>query len=204
MEETSIRRRVARSAAGFIVALALATPSMALAGKPQDFVRENQAAYGRVLRARVRDAQATRRLADSAFDYEEIAAEAVGDAAWTKSTAPERKELTSLMAELVARQYERYLSELLPYRLEYRREDGAGTGVFIVRARAISADRRRDPVEFDVKVAHRGHCIYQIVDVSLDEVSLVDTYRVEFARVLKREGWKALIGRLRREASRNG
>ncbi len=69
--------------------------------------------------------------------------------------------------------------------------------VVTVRTLASSASNRRDPaVSIDYQMMKVGNT-WRVFDISTDGVSLVRNYRTQFNRIIERDGWDALIARMR-------
>jgi len=190
--------------AWLLVASAVAAP---VAG-PREVV---QAAVGRVVAAIQRTAvdadtvqaqrQArqqrrleVRRVAAELFDFDEIARRALSRH-WTSRSAEEQAEFTRLFTDLLERSYlgriEAYSGEKIIYLGEV--VDGSFA---TVRSKVITRRRVETPLDYQL---HLRDGRWKVYDVLIDHVSFVATYRTEFARVIQRESYAALVERLHKQ-----
>lgn len=178
----------------------------AAAGKATDFVKAKQGVLAGLLS---NDASGNQKkiaaIFDEILDDAGMAQAALGSE-WAARTAAEQAQFTDLCKQLVRKAYERNLRKTLGYRIEYVGETtSAGApvtaAVTIVRTRAVSPDAREDPIAIDVKVAGvRGKL--RIQDLVTDEVSLVAVYRSQFVKIIKKDGFPALIQKMKDKLAR--
>jgi phospholipid transport system substrate-binding protein len=137
---------------------------------------------------------ALRRVSDRTFGWDEMARRALG-ASWAGRIADERRSFTDGFARLMERFYlgrleEAHVGGVSEVPIRYLGETIALRAT-IVRTRLV---HRRDlPVNF--WMVH-GDYRWQVVDVEVDGVSLVDNYRAQFSRVIARDGYPALLDRI--------
>jgi phospholipid transport system substrate-binding protein len=129
------------------------------------------------------------------LDLEELSRLALRDH-WDGRTPEQRTEFVSLLRRLVQEQYERNLERTMNYQVTYDGADVRGQ-VVTVRTLARSATNRRAPaVSIDYQMKKVGG-VWRVFDISTDGVSLVRNYRAQFNRIITRDGWDALITRMR-------
>ncbi|MBK6578836.1 MAG: ABC transporter substrate-binding protein [Sandaracinaceae bacterium] len=134
-------------------------------------------------------------LVSELLDLEELSRQALRDH-WDTRTPAQREEFVSLLRQLVQEQYERNLERTMNYTVTYDGADVRGQ-VVTVRTLASSASNRRAPaVSIDYQMVKVGNT-WRVFDISTDGVSLVRNYRTQFNRIIEREGWDALIARMR-------
>ena len=134
-------------------------------------------------------------LVSELLDLEELSRQALRDH-WDTRTPAQREEFVSLLRQLVQEQYERSLERTMSYTVTYDGADVRGQ-VVTVRTLASSASNRRAPaVSIDYQMVKVGNT-WRVFDISTDGVSLVRNYRTQFNRIIEREGWDALIARMR-------
>ena len=134
-------------------------------------------------------------LVSELLDLEELSRQALRDH-WDARTPAQREEFVSLLRQLVQEQYERNLERTMNYTVTYDGADVRGQ-VVTVRTLASSASNRRAPaVSIDYQMVKVGNT-WRVFDISTDGVSLVRNYRTQFNRIIEREGWDALIARMR-------
>ncbi|MCA9534157.1 MAG: ABC transporter substrate-binding protein [Myxococcales bacterium] len=129
------------------------------------------------------------------LDLEELSRLALRDH-WDSRTPAQREEFVTLLRRLVQEQYERNLERTMNYEVTYDGADVRGQ-VVTVRTLARSATNRRAPaVSIDYQMKKVGN-VWRVFDISTDGVSLVRNYRAQFNRIITRDGWDALITRMR-------
>jgi phospholipid transport system substrate-binding protein len=133
-----------------------------------------------------------RQAVDERFDWEEMARRSLA-IHWATRTAEERKEFVRLFADLVERTYmkkvEDYSGEKVLYEGETKEGDYAGVRVKIVTKRGEDI-----PVEYHLKKEGNDWFVY---DVSIEGVSLINNYRVQFHSIISQSSYENLVKRLR-------
>jgi len=133
-----------------------------------------------------------RQAVDERFDWEEMARRSLA-IHWATRTAEERKEFVRLFADLVERTYmkkvEDYSGEKVLYEGETKEGDYASVRVKIVTKRGEDI-----PVEYHLKKEGNDWFIY---DVSIEGVSLINNYRVQFHSIISQSSYENLVKRLR-------
>jgi phospholipid transport system substrate-binding protein len=181
--------------------LLVSTPYRAQAGEPQEKVRETVDAVLAVLqdksmqgeentgkrRAKMRQAVFQR------FGFEEMAQRALGQY-WSKRTPAEKKEFITLFSDLLERSYitkiESYTGEQqVLYTKESIDKDYASVRTEIVVQRDAN-------VEVVYQLLRRDGN-WQVYDVVIEGVSLVNNYRTQFNNVISRESYEALVKKLK-------
>jgi phospholipid transport system substrate-binding protein len=137
-----------------------------------------------------------RRIASELFDFDEVSRRALSRH-WTARTPEEQAEFVGLFTDLLERAYigriESYGGENIVYTGEVI--DGPYA---TVRSRVLGARRSADtPLDYRL---HLREGRWKVYDVLIDHVSFVATYRSEFARILQRESYAALVERLRKHS----
>lgn len=130
------------------------------------------------------------------LDVEELSKRAL-DQHWSGLQDAQRKEFVELLRQLIQRNYQRNLESTLDFSIKYEAEQKAKEGV-VVKTRARSRTNRRAPeVTIDYTLlASNGS--WKVYDVVTDGVSLVENYRSQFNRIIRRDGWPSLIERMRK------
>ncbi len=87
--------------------------------------------------------------------------------------------------------------ELDPYRdthIEYRPEQVEGDGIVKIPTHVVV---KGEPTDITYAMRHEKDG-WRIVDITIDDVSTVETYRSSFARIIAKDGVEGLIRRLER------
>lgn len=186
-----------------VLALAAALTLTALPGaafaslSAQEFIQDRQAKVTDLLKkpaGSARDQQIAAVL-DGMLDYDRLAREALSQH-WGTLDEAQRKEFTELLKKLVQRNYERNIKNIQGYNVEYLGETATDGSAVIVRTRAASKKNRREPpVEIDYRLEQIGD-EWRVCDIVTEGSSLVRNYRSQFNRIIKKDGYDALVKRL--------
>jgi hypothetical protein len=129
-----------------------------------------------------------RREADAILDFQEMARRALG-AHWQDLSETDRRRLTVRLADLVERTYapmiEAFRGEHIVHAGDVVDRDRA-----MVTMRVVSARGSEMPVDF---LMRRREDRWRVYDVSIRGVSLVESYRAEFDRIVKAASRDALV-----------
>jgi phospholipid transport system substrate-binding protein len=195
-----VRRVVA---AALLVILAATTS--ASAGEPTDTLRRLFDQANRILLAPhdTDDARLTalRALVRSAFDAGEAAALALGRQ-WQARTPAERDEFSRLYGDVIEGAYlggigSRARVDADGIRVAFEAEWVKGSHA-TVRTILETRAGAQVPIEYRMTRRDRG---WAVVDVVVDGLSLADSYRAQFQRVMRSGTYAVLVDRLREKAS---
>jgi phospholipid transport system substrate-binding protein len=175
-------REVVQTAVGRVVAAIQRT-----AGDADSVQAQRQALQQRRLEVR--------RVAAELFDFDEIARRALSRH-WTSRSAEEQAEFIRLFTDLLERTYLGRIEAYSGERIIYLGEVVDGSFA-TVRSKVITRRRVETPLDYQL---HLRDGRWKVYDVLIDHVSFVATYRSEFARILQRESYAALVERLRKHS----
>jgi phospholipid transport system substrate-binding protein len=196
----SIRKLIL--AGGLMAGLAFGPRAFA-ADSAQDFVQSKQARVTSLLHespSSQRDKQVAAVL-DGMMNYEELAKRSLATH-WNDLSETQRKEFTDILRRLVQRNYERNIKNILDYRVEYLGEDPASDSV-VVHTRATSTtNQREDPVAIDYKLSRTGD-EWKVLDIVTEGSSLVNNYKNQFHRIIQKDGYDALVKRMKDKLAKN-
>ena len=127
------------------------------------------------------------------FGFEEMAQRSLGQY-WAKRTPAEKKEFVTLFSDLLERSYiskiEGYTGEQkVLYTKETIDKDYASVHTEIVVKRDANVE-----VEYRL-LQHNGN--WQIYDIIIEGVSLVNNYRTQFHNIIGHESYEALVKKLK-------
>jgi phospholipid transport system substrate-binding protein len=195
------RIRALLSLGAVVLATSLAAPADA-AESAQDFIQSRQSQVSQLVRqapGAQRDQQVAAVL-DGMINYEELAKRSLATH-WGDLSEAQRKEFTDVLRGLVRRNYERNIKNILDYRVEYLGEESGSEGV-VVRSRASSAaNSREEPISIDYQLMQASSG-WRVVDVVTEGSSLVNNYRNQFHRVIQKDGYDALVRRMKEKLSK--
>ena len=189
--------------------IAPASAASAASAGPLNDLRQMDRALEAALRRRVPDwspeASAIRIRVDAilaeALDYEQIAHRALDDD-WDKLTAAQRRDFLRTFTALTNQAFVSAVTRP-NVRLRFDSESITGLVASVLVTACVSGATTPDteqPIEY--RLAKKGSR-WMVYDVVVDRVSLVDSYRREFARVLHRGGFAELMARMQYKLERS-
>jgi phospholipid transport system substrate-binding protein len=191
------RFRALVSLGALVAATSLALPAHA-AESAQDFIQSRQSQVTQLVRqapGAQRDKQVATVL-DGMIDYDILAKRSLA-AHWGDLSDAQHKEFTDILRNLVRRNYERNVRNILDYRVDYLGEDAGGEEGVLVHSRASSSsNNREEPISIDYRLMKVGGG-WRVVDVVTEGSSLVNNYRNQFHRVIQKDGYEALVRRMK-------
>ncbi len=182
---------------GALIALfVLVLGGAALAGPATDAVKAKQATLFELIRKGGADNdKKVTALCDEMLDYDAFAQGSLG-AEWASRSDAEKAQFSDLLKQLVRRNYEQNLKKLLDYDVQYTKE-AAEDGATVVAAKATSkTNAREEPFDFTLKLQQKGGA-WKIVDIAPEGVSLVKSYKSQFTKIIKEEGFPGLIKKMK-------
>ena len=188
------------------VALALASfgvSSNAFAGPPTDAVKAKQSELFKLLE-KAPDATNQKRIAtifDEMLDYDGLAEASLGTE-WKGLKDSERAEFVSLLKQLVQKAYERNLKKIIAYDVSYVSEEAAGDKAWVVKTKAQNkSDAHEEPIDIDFKLVEKSGK-WMVGDIVTEEVSLVSSYRAQFVKIIKKDGYAALASKMKEKIAK--
>lgn len=178
------------------MALILSAAGAAYAGPATDVVKAKQTALFDLLKKSSPDNE--KKIAaifDEMIDYGGLAEASLGSE-WSARSDAEKKEFTDLLKQLVRKAYEKNLKKTLDYNIEYVSEEQKD-GASIVKTKAKSkSDAREEPIEIAYKLVQKDSK-WRVQDITTEGVSLVSSYRSQFTKVIKKDGFPTLITKMK-------
>lgn len=194
-----MKRRMAHffSATVAVLALTLGTAGAAFAGPATDVVKAKQTSLFDLLKQSGPDAQKKiDAIFDDMLDYGALAESSLGSE-WAGRSDAEKAEFSGLLKQLVRKAYERNLKKIINFDVEYIDEAAEGNAVMVkTKSKAKSADAREEPIEIVFKVVQKDGK-WKVNDIITEGVSLVSSYRSQFTKIIKKDGFPALIQKMK-------
>lgn len=179
------------------VAAALSISAVAFAGPSTDAVKAKQTELFKLVETN-KDGVNAKKIAavfDEMLDYESLAKSSLGDE-WGKRTAAEQAEFTGLLKQLVQKAYERNLKKTLGYDIEYLGESADGDATVVKTKAKSKTDSREEPIEINFRMVQKNGK-WRVEDIVTEGVSLVSSYRTQFTKIIKKDGFPALITKMK-------
>lgn len=133
------------------------------------------------------DREAIRKQVEGRFDYHEMARRSVGKA-WKKQSVEQQAVFTETFRQLLERSYGNRLSEYHGQAVEFDNAEFKKNKAR-VKTRVIDSNKVT-PVFYRL---HQSAGVWQVYDIKIEGVSLVGTFRKDFKRPLKKEGFDGLL-----------
>lgn len=134
------------------------------------------------------------------IDIDQLGKRAMVDQ-WAKLTRAQQDQFLGLLRELIEENYVRGLRANLEYTVAYAGESTDKDGNVNV-ATKISAQRKGRPysIAIDYALAKEGDKL-RAFDIKTDGVGLVENYRSSFNKIVEREGFEGLLGKMNKKLS---
>lgn len=175
--------------------LSLST-AVAFAGPATDVVKAKQTTLFELLAQDSADSKKkVAAIFDEMLDYQTIAESSLGSE-WSARSDAEKKEFTDLLKQLVSKAYERNLKKTLGFSIEYVGEEGSGDSVTVKTKAKSKTDTRAEPIAIDFKLAKKDGK-FRVADITTEGISLVSSYRSQFTKIIKKDGFPALIQKMK-------
>jgi phospholipid transport system substrate-binding protein len=138
-----------------------------------------------------------RKLVGSFLDYGELARRSLARH-WDTLTPKQRDEFTATLRELVERSYLKQVHGNPNYTIKYDKEEKHG-GEATVTATLLTMSRgKKVNVALEYKMLWKDGK-WVVYDVLTDEQSMLENYRAEFNKIINREGFDALIRKMKKK-----
>lgn len=193
---THVKRRMTHLVATMVSMLALlGAVGMANAGAATDVVKAKQTSLFELIKDSSANKKKVSALFDEMLDYGALAEASLGSE-WAGRSDAEKAEFSELLKQLVQRAYEKNLKKTLSFNIEYLGEETNG-GAIVVKTKAVSkTDAREEPIEISYKMQEKGGT-WRVNDIVTEGVSLVSSYRSQFTKIIKKDGFPVLIKKMK-------
>ena len=142
--------------------------------------------------------QAVQQYMVPCVDVDGMSRSVLGRGAWTKATARERAEFKQVFTQLVIRTYASPLTEYTDETVRFFPVRGSLDGQFVrVNSLIVRSNGRNIPLSYSL-VSHGGQ--WKIYDLTVEGVSLLQSFRSQFSEVLRNSTMQALIQDMRQRA----
>lgn len=195
-----MKQSIVRLLSTVTLALGLAFSLPAAAeGSAEGFVKARQSELTTLLRKPESPANQKEVAAvfDRMLDYDRLARESLADE-WDKRTPEERKEFQELLTQLVQRAYRKNLRKTLDYDVSFKGQDAAKQGYLVQTVAKHRTNPRQEPVSVDYAL-HQVNGDWRVYDIITEGSSLVANYRSQFRRIINKNGFPAVLERMRKK-----
>jgi phospholipid transport system substrate-binding protein len=131
------------------------------------------------------------------LDFEELARRALGKN-WEPQPPPKRAEFVKTLRDLAERNYVRQFYGQPDYDLKLDKEEKAGSEATVSGSLLAASKGKKVTMELQYKLLYKGgHWV--VYDVITDDLSLLENYRAEFNKIIAKESFDALLGRMKKK-----
>jgi phospholipid transport system substrate-binding protein len=164
---------------------------------PEGFVKAKQGELTVLLKQNKSSAteQKIGAVFDQLLDYDTLAKDSLADH-WNDRSEAERREFHTILKQLVQRNYRKNLRKTLEYAVEYRGESKAKKGYLVRTVAKNRKNPREEPISIDY-VLHEVDGKWLVADIITEGSSLVNTYKSQFRRVIKKKGFDGLLKQMK-------
>jgi phospholipid transport system substrate-binding protein len=182
--------------ATLISLIALTFASAAFAGPATTMVQGKQTTLFDLLKQGTPESQKKiDAIFDEMLDYSALAEASLGPE-WSARSDAEKAEFTELLKRLVRSAYTKNLKKITGFDVDYVGEEPAEGGAVVVKTKSKPKDLRDEPVEINFRVVQKDGK-WRVQDIITEGVSLVSSYRSQFTKIIKKDGWGALIQKMK-------
>jgi phospholipid transport system substrate-binding protein len=134
------------------------------------------------------------RLFDQMLDYDHFVRQSLGDS-WDGLSEQQRQRFSEVLRGLIRGSYQKNLKDISGYEVTYTGESEGSQGVLVATVAKDPKKKRQEPLRIDYVVAKAatGH---RVRDIVTGGVSLLQNYRRQFARIMKKDGFDRLLGKM--------
>ena len=138
-----------------------------------------------------------RKLVGSFLDYGELARRALAKH-WDGITGKQREDFVETLRELVERSYLKQVHGNANYNIKYDKETKQDSEATVTGVLNTMARGKKVKIALEYKMLWRGdHWV--VYDVVTDEQSMLENYRAEFNKIINKEGFDALMKRMKKK-----
>lgn len=142
--------------------------------------------------------QAVQRYFLPNVDVNGMSRSVLGRQAWEKASAAERQAFTQVFTELVIRTYSNPLAEYTDETVKFSPLPAPTDGRFArVNSVIIRSSGQRIPLSYSLVAKNNGWKIY---DLSVEGVSLLQSFRSQFGQILQNSSMQELIAQMRKNS----
>ena len=138
-----------------------------------------------------------RKLVGAFLDYGELAKRSLARH-WDTLTPKQREEFVSTLRELVERSYLKQVHGNPSYTIKYDKEEKTGSEALVDATLLTNSRGKKVNVALEYKMIWKeGHWV--VYDVVTDDQSMLENYRAEFNKINNRDGFDALIRKMKKK-----
>jgi phospholipid transport system substrate-binding protein len=168
---------------------------LASAGEATDYVRSHQEKLFEVVAEKKTPArqEKLREMFDKILAYEIFARRSMGKE-WKNLSDGEKARFSELLTQLIRNNYRRNLENMLDFDMSYVAEEQKDDNEWLVKTVAKHKTNAREPeIEINFRVGKKKDGTLWLYDIEPEGASMTKTYRTQFLRILKNDGFEKLL-----------
>lgn len=135
------------------------------------------------------------------FDFKSMSRWVLGKSGWSKASEAQRDEFTEQFKRLLVNTYGKALLEYSDQEIHYLEEkEGPRPKLRLVTTEITQSGSSAMPINY---LMHKKGGEWKVIDVMVDGVSLIKTYRGEFSAQVRANGMDTLLATLKERNARN-
>ena len=138
-----------------------------------------------------------RKLVGAFLDYAELARRSLARH-WDTLTPKQRTEFTETLRQLVERSYLKQVHGSPNYNIKYEKEEKAGNEATVDATLHTKSRGKKVDIALEYKMIGKDGK-WVVYDVLTDEQSMLENYRAEFNKIIAKDGFDALIKRMKKK-----
>ena len=138
-----------------------------------------------------------RKIVGGFLDFEELARRSLIKH-WDGLTAKQRTEFVKTLRELVERNYIKQLYGQPDYDLRLEKEQTEGSDATVLGTLHTKAKGKKVTMTLEYKFIRKNNR-WLVYDVITDDLSLLENYRAEFNKVIAKESFDKLLGKMKKK-----
>ena len=179
--------------------------TLLMAGGPMSMLRKSNDEVRTILKQQKGSNAATpeqkekiKKIVNGFLDYEELAKRSLADE-WTKLSGAQKSEFVQVFRDLIERNYVKQLRSNVDYQIDYKDENVTGAEATVHSVVKAERKGRKAETTVDYRLSDKGGGKWAVYDVITDDVSLLRNYRSEFGRIIKKDGFPALLAKMKKK-----
>jgi phospholipid transport system substrate-binding protein len=138
-----------------------------------------------------------RKLVGEFLDYDELAKRSLARH-WDELTAKQRAEFTETLRQLVERSYLKQVHGSPNYNIKYDKEVKDGNEATVDATLHTTSRGKKVDIALEYKMIGKDGK-WVVYDVLTDDQSMLENYRAEFNKIISKDGFDALIKRMKKK-----
>jgi phospholipid transport system substrate-binding protein len=137
-----------------------------------------------------------RKVVGGFLDYRELAHRSLSKH-WETLTPAQRKDFVSTLRDLVERSYLKQVRGDPNYNIKYQKEQKTGNEADVQATLATVSRNKKVDIALEYKLIYKDRWL--VYDVITDEQSMLENYRAEFNKIINKDGFDALLKRMKKK-----